>query len=124
MIAPPGPLIEMTVVCDRSGWRILVRGELDLSSGQELLHVVTTLAAARMPVVTLDLAGVTFIDTAGWDAVLAARQAIEAAGGVAAMAPVSATVTRFATLAGGAERLGSRHGRHPCRRFAGTRNPA
>jgi anti-anti-sigma factor len=87
--------VDMTVVCIGSRWRIVVRGELDLATGGHLLRVGQVLASARVIGADIDLADVSFIDTAGWRAVEATRQAILDAGGTSCLVAVSATVDRL-----------------------------
>jgi anti-anti-sigma factor len=98
MLAPPRPLIDMTVVWNGFRWRIVVRGELDLRSGQELMDVVGVLASGDLVVVDIDLADVTFIDSAGWEAVTTARRLIEATGGACAVAAAGPAVHRYLDL--------------------------
>jgi anti-anti-sigma factor len=90
--------LDLTVVCIGARWRVLVRGELDLRSGAELLGVADVLAAARVSRVDLDLTGVTFVDTAGWHSVVAAQQRIEQSGAVAEVSRRSPAVERLVRL--------------------------
>lgn len=99
MLAPTRSQFDMTVVWNGSRWRIIVRGELDLRSGDELADVAGVLAAAEVVDLDIDLADVSFIDTAGWAAVATARHRIEATGGTTAVATVSPAVTRYLDLA-------------------------
>ncbi|HYO39519.1 MAG TPA: STAS domain-containing protein [Nocardioidaceae bacterium] len=56
-------------------------GELDTASAGPLVQRVAELAA-RCPEVVVDLSAVTFMDGAGLDALLAARHAVQGAGGI------------------------------------------
>jgi anti-anti-sigma factor len=98
MLVPLPALIDMTVVWTGYRWRIIVRGELDLRSGQELEDVAGILDPRRG--VDIDLGDITFIDTAGWQAVVAARNRILGAGGACDLVAVSPAVYRYLDLAG------------------------
>jgi anti-anti-sigma factor len=52
-----------------------VAGELDVESGPRLCERMTSVMRAHGPYVALDLAGITFIDCAGVNALLAIRRA-------------------------------------------------
>jgi anti-anti-sigma factor len=115
------PLIDMTVVWDGRRWRIIVRGELDLRSGQELEDMAGVLDPKRG--VDIDLGAVTFVDTAGWHAVASARAQVQGAGGASDLVAVSPAVTRYLDLAGagrtgfagvGLRPAGRRQGRTRC----------
>jgi anti-anti-sigma factor len=95
---PLPALIDMTVVWTGSRWRIIVRGELDLRSGQELEDVAGILDPRRG--IDIDLGAITFIDTAGWQAVASARDRVRGAGGASDLVDVSPAVHRYLDLAG------------------------
>jgi anti-anti-sigma factor len=96
MLAPAPPMIDLTAEWNGFCWRILVRGELDLRSGEELVDVAGILASGDT--VELDLADVTFIDTAGWEAVAGARRIVESAGGASLVTATSPVVRRYLEL--------------------------
>jgi anti-sigma B factor antagonist len=99
------PLFDLTVVSTGPRWRVAIRGELDLASGQDLKDVVEVLLAANGVRIDIDLAGVTFIDTAGWEAVAVARRLVTDTGGVSNVVAGSAVVTRFVDLIDGLDHL-------------------
>jgi anti-anti-sigma factor len=108
MLAPTRQLLDITVVCSGSRRRIILGGELDLDSGRALVDVAVVLAAAGVAGVDIDLTEVSFIDTAGWEAVGEARRRIAAGGGASTVVAVSPAVTRFWELAGHPGALGYR----------------
>jgi anti-anti-sigma factor len=95
MSTPHRTLVELTVVCIGSRWRIIVGGELDLGSGPDLVEVAGVLAAAGVPVVEIDLAAVSFIDTSGWRAVGDARALLAAHGASSVVTSLSPAVTQL-----------------------------
>jgi anti-anti-sigma factor len=60
---PASPTLDLAVVHDRNGPRVVVHGELDLASAPRLLACVRD--ELRGTRVTLDLSGVTFLDSSG-----------------------------------------------------------
>lgn len=67
---------SLTLASTARGSRVLVAGELDMATANELEGFVRTALAAGPPSLTLDLSDVTFIDSFGVRAlVLTARQA-------------------------------------------------
>lgn len=59
---------------------LALAGELDLASARELEQIVAELCAADAKRVTLDLSGVTFIDSSGLRALLGSREICAAHG--------------------------------------------
>jgi anti-anti-sigma factor len=100
MLAPTRPLLQITIVSSGSRWRLILRGELGLGSGRDLTDAAATLAATGIAAVDLDLAAVTFMDSAGWEAVDSARAQIAAAGGTAELVAISPVVSRYLEAAG------------------------
>jgi len=74
---------RIAVVAAASRWDLVVTGELDLASGQELVDVARVLASYRVPAAELDLGGVVFVDSAGLQAVDEALAVLAAAGTLA-----------------------------------------
>jgi len=72
--------IEITIVCVGSRWQLVVEGEVDLRTGRDIADVAAALARAGVAAADIDLSAVSFVDTAGWRAVGAARAALEASG--------------------------------------------
>ncbi|MHB1928436.1 MAG: STAS domain-containing protein [Acidimicrobiales bacterium] len=90
--APLPPLVQIVVTASGTTCEVVVAGELDLGTGSELVDVAAVLASYRVPVVELDLAGVSFIDTAGWRAVERSLDVLAEVGSVAAVVRRSARV--------------------------------
>ncbi len=90
------PLLDLTVVCVGSAWRLVVAGELDTASGGLLIETAESLVTAAHPErADIDLAAVTFADTAGWRAVQTARRRITDAGGESSVVAVSPPLRRL-----------------------------
>lgn len=63
--------------CDRAGERILVvTGEIDIATAPELRCELDALSLGAHSPVVVDLSGVTFLDSSGISALVAARQAV------------------------------------------------
>lgn len=60
--------------------RLLLRGELDIATGDELEQLVARVLADRPAHLIVDLAGLTFCDSSGIGALLAARETAGRAG--------------------------------------------
>jgi anti-anti-sigma regulatory factor len=92
------PRFQLAVVSNASHWDLFACGELDLSSGRELVDAAAVLASYRVPVVEIDLGGVTFMDTAGWRAVGAALDRLSEVGTVAVVSRRSPAVEHLEGL--------------------------
>jgi anti-anti-sigma factor len=91
---------KLTEVADLNGDRLLiVAGELDIATTPELSRMLDRLRAHGHPVV-LDLAAVTFMDSTGLNALLAARMDAERDGWEFRIHRPSSAVRRVALLAG------------------------
>jgi anti-anti-sigma factor len=77
---------------------MLVGGELDLRSGEDLVRAADVLAAAGVAHVDLDLGDVSFLDTAGWHAVAEARRRVKGAGVICELVRTSPAVDRLIAL--------------------------
>ncbi len=86
----------------QSGGRSVYRlkGEIDMSAAEALLVRTTELAAAQEGDLVLDLAEVTFIDSAGMRALLIVRENLTAAGRALRLANVTPEVKRLLDLVG------------------------
>lgn len=97
-----GPQLHVRAISGPDRVRIVVGGELDLDSLEQLVHEVERQIGATPAVVELDLREVTFIDAAGLGALVRCRQAATGNGGrlqVAAASPIVARTMRLAGLA-------------------------
>lgn len=63
MSPAPSPTFAIETAIEGDATTITVRGELDLSTSPDLAGALTDAAAASMGSVTLDLSGITFIDS-------------------------------------------------------------
>jgi anti-anti-sigma factor len=108
-MAAGGPMDELggapifVVHVKRDDARVLVRpeGELDLNGTGRLLAAVRAAAESEeIEVVAVDLSGLRFVDSAGLQAVLDARQAVESAGLTFRLVAVSSAFRRVTELAG------------------------
>jgi len=77
-----------------------VSGEIDLHSGAELREKLLWALRRHGPCLTLDLRGVTFIDSAGIEVLLATRRRAQLEGGWVNVAQASPCAQRMITLAG------------------------
>lgn len=75
--------------------KILVEGELDLASSAIIDAAVAEIDPAPGDTVILDLSGVTFIDVAGLDGILDAKERLSADGNRMVIVSVSEPVTRL-----------------------------
>jgi anti-sigma B factor antagonist len=75
-------------------------GELDLSRADELCHAVESLEALPFQRVVVDLAGVTFMDSTGLNALVRLHRRVTAVGGVVTVARPPAQIARLLDVAG------------------------
>jgi anti-anti-sigma factor len=94
-VAPPTP---------GEGAAIEVRGELDSGTADELLEVVRGVTAGE-PKLTLDLTGMTFIDSAGTRALIVIERLADEQGIALVVKPPPEQVTELLRMAGIAERV-------------------
>jgi anti-sigma B factor antagonist len=88
---------EVRIERDR---RIVVRGEVDLSTAPELASAIASVAEGAFRVV-VDLGGVTFIDSTGLGVLVNERSALEARNGaivISSLSPVVETAFQVAGL--------------------------
>lgn len=74
-------------------WIVMVQGELDLSTTHHLAEMAEILSALGRDV-DLDLSGVSFIDSCGWEGVVDSVEALRAAGVSARVTELSDPVRR------------------------------
>ena len=89
---------QVSVVATASHWDLVVEGDLDLSSGRDLVEVATVLASYRVPVADLDLSGVSFVDPGGWRCVEDATRVLATAGTLTGVRRQSEAVQRLRAL--------------------------
>ncbi|OEJ21354.1 hypothetical protein AR457_36595 [Streptomyces agglomeratus] len=82
---------------------LALAGELDLGGEAVLARAVSEMLDAGYRRVVLDCAGISFCDSRGFNALLAARQATQDAGAVLALAAVPERLQHLLTLVGAEE---------------------
>ncbi|WP_410571229.1 STAS domain-containing protein [Amycolatopsis sp. cmx-4-61] len=83
-----------------SGAVVTVEGELDVATAPRLRAAVDAVTLGTGQLLVVDLAGVTFCDSSGISALIAARNLAEAAGAGVALAAVPARLSRTFALIG------------------------
>lgn len=100
MLSTSGRPLFSASIEDADGRRTVVcRGELDLSSVDALAQAVHRLTVSGLPV-RIDMAGTTFMDSAGVSALLRARATEEGLGRLVTLLAPSDAVVRTLDLAG------------------------
>jgi len=74
------PVFELRVSSEGQRWRVQLQGELDMAQTSILADAAEALRDCRLSTVDLDLGCVTFIDSAGYRAVLDASEIITEGG--------------------------------------------
>jgi len=77
---------------------IVVRGELDLSTAPQLSSALTAAAATDAASVTLDLGGISFIDSSALRVLVTGGRELNAAGKALLIGPRSNVVTRVLAM--------------------------
>ncbi len=95
-----GPPFSVTTRTTGAGPVITVEGELDVATAPRLHAGIAALDLGRGQLLVVDLAGVTFCDSSGISALIAARNVAEAAGAGVALAAVPARLSRTFGLIG------------------------
>ena len=93
----PDPF-RIEVVTEPPGVRLLLIGEIDLSTADVLKASMEDVTARPVGLVVLDLGGVTFLAVCGLRALLAAHNAVEANGGRLQIHRVPACAQRLLSL--------------------------
>lgn len=101
MSANGGPSLAITTQRTGTTARIIVAGELDLATAPDLRECLHDQLADHAEIVVLDLAGISFIDSAG---LLVLLEAVEGDGGRLRIVP-SARCLRLFEIAGVRDRL-------------------
>ncbi|WP_300682942.1 STAS domain-containing protein [Nocardioides sp.] len=101
------PFFEARSQADATdGVRLVVTGDLDLATAPRLTEVARAAVSSPGDIVTLDLSGVTFLDSTGLGALLDLRKKVVGAGGRVQVAAQSPAVARVLDLAGLTELFG------------------
>jgi len=90
---------------DASGWRVVVVGELDVSTAAALLDELATVAAREPDVVLLDLTNASFIDSTGLRSIIEGHRLVTTAGGELFIDGVSAAAGKLLEIMGLVERF-------------------
>lgn len=91
---------------DREGHRrLIIRGELDMATGPELEATVAHLFETRLGHLTVDLGGVTFMDSTGMRAVISCHEQCKTHGCTLTLTPGPANVHRVFEISGLSEAL-------------------
>ncbi len=95
--------LSVTVDSDGESPTVTVRGEVDLETSVQLKAALVDLESGST--VTLDLGGVTYIDSTGLRVLLTARDAAAEAGGSLRVSATSSIVARLIEITGASELL-------------------
>ncbi|MEV6448415.1 STAS domain-containing protein [Amycolatopsis sp. NPDC051716] len=95
-----GTSFSVTTRTTSGGAVVTVEGELDVATAPRLRAEVAALVLQPGQVLVVDLAGVTFCDSSGISALIAARNVAEAAGAAVALAALPARLSRTFGLIG------------------------
>lgn len=94
-------LLRLVVVRDGAEVTVFVEGHLDVASGRRLRDRVDDLLVTRPASVTIDVSGVTFVDSSGFAALLSARHAVMTEAGIALrLANPSPALQKVAAMSG------------------------
>ncbi|RBY91016.1 STAS domain-containing protein [Blastococcus sp. TF02A-30] len=97
---PTSDLVTVDVLPDATGILVAVSGEVDSSSAPVLAHHLDTVLETSPAAVTVDLRGVTFLDSAGLSTLAMAHRRAEAAGGRVRVVASSRAVVRPLQITG------------------------
>ena len=93
--------MEVSVTCEARHTRICLTGELDHHSAKGLLRRLDQEIEKALPTqLTLDLSGVTFMDSSGIALLIRARQRMQELGGTADVCGATAQARRVLDAAG------------------------
>ncbi len=95
MPTPMTPPVHIAVATSGTTSEVVVDGELDLCAGRDLRDAAAALASCRPPIVEVDLAGVSFVDTAGWQALGSSLDLLAESGSVVSVVHRSPAVDRL-----------------------------
>jgi anti-sigma B factor antagonist len=94
------PVLVISTRVDDAGLVIVLGGELDMNEAQRLSDEVQEALSSGVMVVGLDLGDLTFIDSGGLQAVLAAKEEVERRGAVFRLESMSPAVARVVQMTG------------------------
>jgi anti-sigma B factor antagonist len=97
---PTSDLVTVDVVHDATGVLVAVRGEVDSSSAPVLAHHLDVVLESSPSAVTVDLRGVTFLDSAGLSTLAMAHRRAEVRGGRVRVVASSRAVVRPLQITG------------------------
>jgi len=86
-------------------WSVVVRGEIDMETAEQLERVLDEVIAKGALLVTLDLEEVDFLDSSGLRVILGASQKLSAQDGQLLLEGASSAVERVLEVTGMIERL-------------------
>ena len=92
------PLFGLRVSAEGGWWTVHLIGQLDLAQAPMVLDVADAVRQCQLAGVDLDLRGVTFIDSAGYRAVLDAATIIKSGGAQVRILDESSAVHRLVAL--------------------------
>ncbi|MEM7141733.1 MAG: STAS domain-containing protein [Actinomycetota bacterium] len=95
---------ELTITPGSDGSTFVVTGELDTHTAPQLTEALSSVAAGSA--VTVDLAGTSFMSSAGLSALLNGQRRLSESGGGLTVSAASAAVERLFELSGVAEQFG------------------
>ena len=98
--------LHATVLEDSSGTCVRLEGEVDVSTATDLAFVLDDVIGREAPLLTIDLTGVTFLDSSGLRVLLRSERAVRESGGGLVLAGAGRTVSRILDMAGVAHRFG------------------
>lgn len=101
---PSVPDLTITTSVEGDTSVVVVAGEVDASSVDELRSAVVDALSAR-PAIVIDLAGVTFMDSSGLGVLTNALNQVDEQGGKLSLRSPSSSVTRLLEITGLAERF-------------------
>jgi anti-sigma B factor antagonist len=97
--------LRVALVADARGVAVLLAGELDLETAPELEQQLAALEESQRTRVVIDLGGVTFMDSAGLKAILAASEFAQSHGHTLVLRRGPRQVQRLIELTGVGDRL-------------------
>jgi anti-sigma B factor antagonist len=106
---PSAELLQWSVVRSSAEIVVFLKGEVDLATAEVLQDVLTTIVADRPPILAVDVAGVSFLDSSGIKCLLtAARAAAEAGDCKVVVRRPTGAIERVFSICGVAELLSDR----------------
>lgn len=110
-MAGDGELLRITTAADGDTWAVLIAGELDLSSADELDTTIAELCADGARHIVVEMSELEFMDSTGLRSLLVGAELCAVSGCELLIGSTSLQVERLLSVAGVAERLPRRAGR-------------